>query len=237
MIRAFDLSIQTWFVEDLPSLVDRALSIMRTGGVVAAPTDTVYGLLARASSTRAIEAVFGLKARPRDVSLPVLVSGSDQAVEDCGIECGDSMDRMMILARRFWPGSLTLVVDAEQNAITSQVSDGCSIAVRAPEGDLLRALLSDEPLVGTSANLHGSAPGTNGQETLDGLLAAEGRSLEMLHALGLGLVIDGLAGGSQSSTVVDLRGASPVILRRGPITESEIMDALDEFSPRESYSS
>jgi L-threonylcarbamoyladenylate synthase len=234
---ALDLSGTKWERYEQTVLVEHALANLRSGRIVAAPTDTVYGLLAMASSSEAIDAVFQLKARPRERALPVLVQGTSQAIEACRVINGRSKDRMEELAELFWPGALTMVVSAEANPITTNVSDGSSIAVRAPDDELLRSLLTAEPLVGTSANLHGQPPGSGGLEVVNGLMGESGRSLKYLYEIGLGLVIDGRPGGSQSSTVVDLRGELPVILRDGPISSSDISDALRLPSRRRTESS
>ena len=196
-----------------PQHIARAVAVLRDGGVVAFPTDTVYGIGAHALLPAAVERLYLVKARPRDRAIPLLLPGIDALPQ----VVSPVPDTAYALAERFWPGALTVVLRrtvAEPDPVTA---GGETVAVRVPDHPVTQALLAAlaAPLAATSANLSGQpAP-----DTAAGVLAQlEGR---------IELILDGgTCPQGMASTVVDLTVDPPRVLRLGGISEQQIVDAL-----------
>ncbi len=177
---------------------------LHSGNLVVAPTDTLPGLLARYFDTEAVKASYRAKQRPFTEPVPVLVSGVQQA--DQLVELDVSSRRLI---ERHWPGALTVV--ARRRDGTDPVHGRTTLGVRCPEPGWLRLLIDDVgPVTGSSANLHGI-------ETLD---SAQDAAAEL--SASIVYVIPGLSPGGTASTVVDVTGDSPVVLRAGPFEEIEL---------------
>lgn len=189
---------------DPAEAVAAALAALESGAPVVMATDTVYGLVALARDQAAVARVFELKGRPAERRIAVLVTGATQA--ETLVKLSPPARR---LAERRWPGPLTLVA-ARTPAAPAWVGDPATIGVRCPDDEvLLRLAAAAGPLAATSANRHGSeTPATAGEVA---------RQLP-----GVSLVIDGGPRPGAASTVVDVTGTAPVVLRPGPITEAEI---------------
>ncbi|HVB93115.1 MAG TPA: L-threonylcarbamoyladenylate synthase [Acidimicrobiales bacterium] len=192
---------------DDPLELEQAASFLASGMVVAIPTDTVYGLAVDPMQPGAVQGIFGLKRRPREVALPVLVGGWSQVEAVAGTLEPVAQD----LADRFWPGPLTLVVprahgfDAD---LGGPMEARETVGVRWPDHPAVRALCSAVgPLAVTSANRHGKPAATLAQEVIS-VFSTDGR----LAAVVDGGVCDGLP-----STVVECRGEEARCLRRGGI--------------------
>src|SRR5271165_2573670 len=131
------------------------LGALAAGAVVAIPTDTVYGLAARLDRPDAVAAVFELKGRPTDLALPVLIGRwgqIDQVVETWPRDAS-------MLAARFWPGPLTVVVPARPSVGPLLGFPGTTVGIRRPKHRFVRALCQRAgPLAVTSANRHGAPP-------------------------------------------------------------------------------
>ena len=181
-----------------------ALDALRAGEPVGVPTDTVYGLAADAADADAVQQLFELKERPSDLSIAVLVA--DVAAAETLVEFTPQARR---LAKHFWPGPLT-VVAVRTSAAPRHLGTGTTIGVRLPDDDTMRAVAAPGPLAVTSANLHGGPTPSTAQGVAD-LFPT------------LGLVIDGGPRPGASSTVVDMTGADPVVLREGPVGLDEII--------------
>ncbi|MCU4186483.1 threonylcarbamoyl-AMP synthase [Acidiferrimicrobium sp. IK] len=180
--------------------VAAAVEALRAGDIVGLPTDTVYGLAADPWGTGAVDRLFRIKARPRSVELPVLVSGVEQALE-LATEVPDVARRLM---DAYWPGALTLVLPRRADLAADLGEDDATIGVRCPAHPVPLAVCRRlGPIATTSANLHGSAPATT---------AAEVAALP-----GLGLVLDAGTCQGQPSTVVDCTGADAKVLRQGSV--------------------
>jgi tRNA threonylcarbamoyl adenosine modification protein (Sua5/YciO/YrdC/YwlC family) len=179
-----------------------AAEVLRAGNVVALPTDTVYGLAADASRPEAVELLFELKRRPRDVHIPELVADVDQA-RLVAVIAAPYVERLLA---RFWPGALTVVLDRVDGAGT--------VGVRCPDAAVVRSLCGQVgPLATTSANVHGSPPLT----TAASVIETFGDSLA---------VVDGGVLAGLPSTVVDCTdGSGPVLLRAGAIDFTDILAA------------
>jgi L-threonylcarbamoyladenylate synthase len=193
--------------------VEHVLRVLRTGGLVAFPTDTVYGVGALAFDADAVERLYWAKERPADKAIPILLgSGGDFAAV-----AADPPDMALILAKRFWPGPLTLVV-RKAPGIPKSVTGSSTVGIRVPDHAVALTLLQAAgPLAVTSANLSGRAPAMTATEVLEQLEAK------------VDLVVDGGATpGAIASTVVDCTGDVPRILRRGPISLQDIETVLGD---------
>lgn len=191
-----------------------AARLLLSGGLVAVPTETVYGLAARADSIDAVAAIYRAKGRPDFnpliVHVPDLASAEDIAQFD---------ERARKLASQFWPGALTLVLPLKKAArITPAVTAGLpTIALRCPAHPAMRAVLQTLglPLAAPSANRSGGVSPTTAQHVLLSL----GQAVD--------LVLDGGAcAAGIESTIVALRPGGWQVLRLGPVTEAQISAAL-----------
>jgi tRNA threonylcarbamoyl adenosine modification protein (Sua5/YciO/YrdC/YwlC family) len=173
--------------------VAAAAEVLLNGGVVAIPTDTVYGLAADVSRPEAIEWIFELKQRPRDVQVPVLVANVPQA-RGLAVFAATYVER---LVDRFWPGALTVVLD--------RLDGSGTVGLRCPDHAAVQELCRRVgPLAATSANRHGEPPLT----TAAAVLGVFGESVA---------VVDGGTCDGEPSTVVDCTGSEPVLLREGAV--------------------
>ncbi len=192
----------------------RAVRLIREGGLVAYPTDTVYGIGCNALNDVAVLRVFEVKRRPRSEPLPVLIGDQADLSERLVAEVPEAARRLM---RRFWPGALTLVFRKALWVPAILTSGGEQIAVRLPDHPIPRSLVraAGVPLVGTSANVHGSTEPVTAQHV----------------AFELGDRVDMILDGGRtrlglSSTVVDVTVAPPRIVREGAIPRERIEEAL-----------
>ena len=196
---------------DKDDAISHALEILKHGGLVAFPTDTVYGVGALAFDADAIESIYTAKDRPVEKAIPVLIGGP----EDLDKVSREISPIAAKLAARFWPGPLTLVVPKHPN-LPNVVSATPTVGVRVPDHPLTRALLTAAgPMAVTSANISGQAsPKTAGEVSRQ----LNGR---------IPLILDGgETPGGVPSTVVNCLGAEPVILREGPVTLKDIQFVL-----------
>jgi L-threonylcarbamoyladenylate synthase len=186
-----------------PSHIAQAADRLRVGAVIAFPTDTLYAVGARAADPAAVARLYAVKQRPSGQPMVWLVRDRAQ-VERFAIVTASAAELMA----RFWPGPLTLVLPARTSG------DGPTVAVRAPDHDVALALLTAlcEPIASSSANLAGKAPPVDADQVIAGL----GDRLEVV-----------LDGGpcriGQPSTILDLGGATPRILRQGAIPDFELI--------------
>lgn len=183
---------------------------LAAGELVVFPTDTVYGLAAHPDVPGATERIFEAKGRPRTLTLPVLIPDIEQATRVAVFDA-----RGEALAKRFWPGALTIVVPRTELAAGWELGEEeGTVGVRMPaHEDALALLRRTGPLAVTSANRSGEPTPT----TCEGVREALGDSVTVY-----------LCGGSTSntpSTVVDLTGAEPRVLRDGAIRSEEVLAA------------
>ena len=197
-----------------PTGIARAADLLRAGEVVAFPTDTVYGVGVSTARPDRREALFALKRRPLDRRIPMLVTDLGQAT-GAG---WDADSRVEALARRFWPGALTIVLPWSADAPADPELGGTQ-AFRAPDHPLALALIAEAgPIFATSANVS-DEPDTLGA---DEVLVAFATQPDALAA-----VLDGGAvPGGVASTVVDCSVTPARILRDGPITRSELAEVV-----------
>lgn len=191
--------------------IEHALGILQSSGIIAFPTDTVYGLGALAFNQNAIESIYTAKNRPIEKAIPILIGD----LSDLDQIAVDIPNMALRFAARFWPGPLTCVVP-KKHTLPLAVSATPTVAVRIPDHPDARALLrAAGPMAVTSANISGQPSPTSAQDVYDQL---NGR---------LPLILDGgTTPGGIPSTLVDCTREKPVILREGPITLAELLAAL-----------
>jgi L-threonylcarbamoyladenylate synthase len=194
-----------------PSLKSEALSVLRAGGLVAFPTDTVYGLGCLAFDGNAVESIYVAKDRPIEKAIPVLVG----EIMDTEKIVTEFPPIPRILALRFWPGPLTCILP-KKPTLPEAVSATSTIGVRIPDEVTARVLLRNAgPMVVTSANISGQPSPSTAEEVFEQL---NGR---------IPLIIDGgKTPGGVPSTVVDCLSEKFVILREGPISADDIQNYL-----------
>lgn len=194
-----------------PRSLHQALIVLRKGGLVAFPTDTVYGLGALALDGKAVESIYAAKGRPAEKAIPVLLGDVDDLDQVAEYIPGAALK----LAARFWPGPLTLVIP-KKSTVPQAVSATDTVGVRVPDHAVARALLrASGPLAVSSANLSDQPSPSTAKEVLAQL---DGR----IH-----LILDGgKTPGGVPSTVVDCTTVEPVILRAGPLSLEKLKSAL-----------
>jgi L-threonylcarbamoyladenylate synthase len=196
---------------DAPDAIERALAVFKAGGLVAFPTDTVYGVAAPAFSREGIQRLYEAKGRENTKAISVLIGGPDQ-LDLITPNLGQAANR---LALHFWPGGLTLVV-SRRPELPGNLSPLPTIGVRMPDLAFAIDLLQRcGPLATTSANLSGAADPQTAQDVLAQL---DGRIELMLDG--------GATPGGIPSTVVDCTLAEPAILRKGAISTEAILEVL-----------
>ncbi len=196
-----------------PEWLEEALAVLREGGVVAFPTDTVYGVGADPLREEAVAALFQAKGRPAEKAIPLLLSEASQ-MEAVAREVPAAAE---ILARRFWPGPLSLVLRAREEVPPLVRAGGDTVALRMPAHPVALRLIAafGRPLAVTSANLSGHPSPATAEEVLAQL---QGR---------IPLLVDGgRCPGGEPSTVLDLTVDPPRVLRPGPVTWDEVQSCL-----------
>jgi len=189
------------------------VALLKAGELVAFPTDTVYGVGVLVWDRAAVARLYTAKLRSLDKAIPVLLADA----ADLDLVARDLTPAARRAAERFWPGPLTIVVPKAPAIPDEVTAGGDSVAVRVPDHPLARALIREvgAPLATTSANLSGGPSPVTADEVAAQLA---GRIAMILD--------DGRCPGGTASTVVDLTGSTPVILRPGPISLQEILEAM-----------
>ena len=194
--------------------VSAAAAVIRAGGLVGMPTETVYGLAADATNGDAIARLYTVKGRPLDHPSIVHVA----SIDDARTWAATWPDAAELLAHRFWPGPLTLILPAGDRAHASALGGTATIAVRLPDSPLALELieLCGTGLAAPSANRFGRVSPTKALHVAEDL----GRDVD--------LILDGgRCGIGLESTIVDLTGAHPRVLRPGAVTAEMIEEALN----------
>jgi L-threonylcarbamoyladenylate synthase len=194
-------------------VIAQALAVLNAGGLVAFPTDTVYGVGALAFDGNAVESIYAAKERPVEKAIPILIGDLDQ-LENVGIDIPEIAHR---LASRFWPGPLTILVPKRPD-LPESVSAASTVGVRIPDHEAARSLLrAAGPMAVTSANISGAQSPTTAQDVFEQL---GGR---------IPLIIDGgRTPGGVPSTLVDCLAPDLKILREGPITMTALLSGLKD---------
>jgi L-threonylcarbamoyladenylate synthase len=194
-----------------PADLAPALGVLRSGGVVAFPTDTFYGLAADPTDEAAVQRIFAIKGRAAGEALP-LIAVSIEAVE---LFCGPIGPAGRRLTDRFWPGPLSLLVDAPPTVAAAVHAGTGAVAIRVPDHPVARALAGafGRPLTATSANRSGSPPARAAAA-----LAGLDESL---------LVVDaGDTPGGAASTIVDARVTPARLVREGAVPWNRVLTFL-----------
>jgi L-threonylcarbamoyladenylate synthase len=192
--------------------VEQGISILKQGGIVAFPTDTVYGLGACISLPHAVERVYQVKKRPLNMPLPLLLADKSQL----GEVAEPVPPIAWLLAEKFLPGGLTIVLFKSKLVPDIVTGGGKTVALRIPAHPTPVALIQGvgTPIVGTSANLSGKPSALTAEE----VYAQLDNKVD--------LIIDGgRCPGGKESTIVDLTGETPLVLREGAISREELSDA------------
>jgi L-threonylcarbamoyladenylate synthase len=187
----------------------RAVEVLRAGGVVAIPTDTLYGLAACAFDVDAVRRVFEIKGRDPGAALPLLL-GDPEDVSLCASSVPAAARR---LADRFWPGPLTIVLPRADRVPEAVTGGRSTVALRLPDHPVPRHLARSlgMPITGTSANLSGAEP----VRSAAGVARQLGGMLDMVFD-------GGTLPEGPPSTVVDLSVSPPRVVRAGAISEREL---------------
>ncbi len=195
-------------------LIESAVEALRIGGLVAYPTDTLYGIGADALNEAAVERVFEAKGRPQGMPLPLLIGEQEQLSMLTEVVS----DIAWKLAEAFWPGGLTLVIPVGHGVPALVTARGWKVAVRLPDHPIPRELARQlgRPITGTSANRSGGPEPTTAEEVRKQL----GNAVDMV-----------LEGGpnptGRSSTVVDITGEHPRVLRQGAVSIEALQRVYD----------
>lgn len=203
--------------------IARAVTVLRAGGLVAVPTETVYGLAADADNPRAVRAIFEAKGRPADHPVIVHVSG----VADLAAWAVRVPDSAMALAQAFWPGPLTLVLERSARAHDGLTGGQSTVGLRAPAHAWARALLAEfgGALAAPSANRFGRISPTTAEHVRSDLGERPAGRVDLI-----------LDGGPCSlgieSTIVDFTGRAPRLLRPGSITRAQLSAVLGPATKR-----
>ena len=193
--------------------LDRAEAAIRLGQVVAIPTDALYTLVADPFDLRAVRQVYHAKGRENQRALPLFVRDA-LMVEELAREVSP---RFQILARRFWPGPLTIIVPASATVPLRATGNTGRLAIRHAKSRLVDELLArlDQPLIATSANLSGRPTCTSGIQVFG---VMDGR---------IDLVLDGGPSAGVGATTVDITEENWRVIREGAIARQEIAGCLD----------
>lgn len=198
-----------------PAAIRHAAEIIRRGELVAIPTDTFYGIAADPFNLMAVEQIYRVKGRPETRALPILVNSIPQAVS----LARDVPYTFHKLAAKFWPGPLTLLVEASTGVPLKITANTGNVAVRWPKSVFVSALIDlvKGPITGTSGNISGQPACA----TADELFKQMGDRLP--------LIIDGgETPGNLASTIVKLEGDDWAVMREGVISEALIRAALED---------
>ena len=197
-----------------PSAMKKAAAVVRSGRVVAIPTDALYTLVADPFNLHAVGLVFRAKGRAIHRSLPLLV-GDVLMAEELAKEL---TPRFHLLARLFWPGPLTIIVPASAKVPMKVTGNTGRVALRQSRSRVAAALIEElqQPLIATSANISGQPTCHRGIEvfgTMDGRVD---------------LVLDGGLCSGMGSTTIDISDPAWKLIRQGAVSEKAIQDALTE---------
>jgi L-threonylcarbamoyladenylate synthase len=191
--------------------VEQAITVLQKGGIVACPTDTVYGVVAAINIEPAVERIYRIKGRPRSQALPILLADKSQIAD-----VTKRVPRLAWrLADKFWPGALTLVLLKSESVPDIVTGGGKTVAVRMANHLMPLAIIRGlgVPIVGTSANLSGHPSALTAEE----VRAQIGDRVDMI-------IDGGRCPGGVESTIIDLSGDKPLILRQGPISFEELKE-------------
>ena len=192
--------------------LDGAVQAIRQGGVIAIPTDTVYGLACDPANPAAVSRIYAIKRRPDGLELTLLTASLADVEDDVHLS-----PAARTLAAAYWPGALS-IVSTLRSRRWAIPRDGSTLSVRVPDHPVaLELLRRTGPLATTSANRHGErAP-----DTAEGVTAALGAEVDC--------VLDGGRSAGLASTIIDCTTTTPRVLRDGPISATALLSLLGGF--------
>ena len=196
------------------NLLEKAVSTLKKGGLVAFPTDTLYALGAHAFIEEAVSRVYEAKGRPQGMALPLLLGNVEQ-VDSVAV---DVPQAARDLAGEFWPGAVTMVLYKAPSVSTTITGGRDTVAVRVPSHPLALALIegAGAPVTGTSANRSGGPDPVSAEVVREHL----GESVDVM-------LDEGPCSLAEASTIVDMTAEPPRIVRAGAVARSE----LERFCP------
>jgi L-threonylcarbamoyladenylate synthase len=198
-----------------PAAMTEAAAVIRDGGIVAYPTDTLYGLAADPRDPRAVARLFAVKGRAAERAIPLIACD-----ERAAVQAGPLTGRTRALAHHFWPGPLTLLVRADARLASAVHSESRLVGVRVPDSVVARALAlaAGGLITATSANRSGAEA------------TADPDVLQPLAASGLDLLLDaGPAPGGPPSTIVDVTAEPPLLVRPGAVAWERVLEFLETY--------
>ena len=205
------MALETKILQATAENISKAAEMIKSGGLVAFPTETVYGLGANGLNVEACRKIFIAKGRPQDKPLSLHVASLEMASTIAKID-----SRAEILFKKFLPGALTIIL-AKNKIVPDFVTCGATVGIRFPANEVALRLirLAEVPIAAPSANLSGFEPPKTAQEVFEGL---KGR---------ISIILDGGACKfGISSTIIDLTAENPKILRHGAISAEKVMEVL-----------
>lgn len=190
--------------------VEKAVAILQKSGVVAYPTDTVFGLGANIYDAKAVERVFQIKRRPHGMPLPILIASEDQ-LTTLTIKIPRVASELI---RRFWPGALTLIFQKSMSVPDNLTGGSNKIAIRMPDHPIPLSIIKNlrKPITGTSANISGKPNPMNQTEVKSQLDE------------NVDLIIEGGQCSGTESTIVDITREKINIVRYGAISASQLQE-------------
>lgn len=193
--------------------MDEVIECLKAGGVAAFPTDTVYGLGVVYDDESALNRLKEAKGRPENKPIPLMISNLKQ-IESVAVVS----EKAKKLIQKFMPGAFTIILKKREN-VPAYVTNGFdTIGIRMPDDDFILELMNriGKPMLVTSANMSGMPTGTTFIEVIEQL---EGR---------IDMIVKGMCGCKESSTIVDASTDAVKLIRKGPISEDEIMKIVEE---------
>jgi L-threonylcarbamoyladenylate synthase len=188
--------------------IEKASQVIKNGGIVVCPTDTVYGIGCDPYNKKSVEKIYQIKQRPKTKPFPILAQSFDVASEIVEFD-KDSKK----LAEKIWPGPLTLVLSLRDEKLKESLNLNEKVAIRVPNNQCLQSLLKNSKfLIGTSANVSGESPFTKSQDCYQGIKDYD-------------VFLDGgdIENGVES-TILEIDKGKPIIHRKGPLKEEEIIE-------------
>jgi L-threonylcarbamoyladenylate synthase len=204
-----------------PDTIRESVRVLRDGGVIAVPTDTVFGLVALYDIPEAIQDIFRIKGRPDDKPLPLLLG----TASELPLITPNVPDVVWPLIEQVWPGPVTIIFESHPYILEALTGGTGTVGARVPASDPVLDILEalSLPLASTSANISGQPPAT----TVSEVFVRFGSDVSDQPRVDL--IVDPLdaVGSGRPSTVVDLSGPTVLIRRRGSVTPAQIRDALN----------
>jgi len=197
------------------SAIEEAIIVLRAGGSVVYPTDTIYGLGVNALNGEAISRLFKIKRRPMEKAVPVIVNSIEMARKIAYIDY--KKDEIL---GKIWPSPITVILHKKDTVPDILTGTKDTVGIRIPDFEFARILISSlgAPITATSANISGEEPSLNIQKIIDRFNQTNDKPDLILDA---GTLLP-----SEPSTILDLSGQKPKILRIGPVKKEQLLDIL-----------